>query len=89
MQVRIIISGFVQGVGFRYFLREEAENLGITGWAKNLADGTVEALLQGDETKVRALIELSKNGPIMSQVEKIEEYPANEPTYEDFVVKTN
>lgn len=94
MQTRIIISGQVQGVGFRYFIQDQACKLGITGWTRNLPagrhgapEGHVEALFQGEETKVFEIIELCKKGPESGQVEKVEEFPANEPKLQDFVVK--
>lgn len=86
-QVRIFISGFVHGVGFRYFIQEEANKAKITGWARNTPSGTVEALLQGDNQNVTQLIELCKVGPLMAQVEKVQEFPADEPIFQDFVIK--
>lgn len=86
-QVRIVISGFVHGVGFRYFVREEADKSKITGWVRNTPNGTVEALLQGNDQKVQEIIELCHVGPLMAQVENVQEFPANEPIFQDFVIK--
>jgi len=48
-QIHILISGFVQGVGFRAFTVKKARNLGLTGWVRNLKNGRVEAVVQGEE----------------------------------------
>ena len=57
------ISGRVQGVGFRYSMQTEAARLGLTGWVRNRRDGSVEALLQGDDAAVAALTEWARRGP--------------------------
>lgn len=87
IQVRILISGLVQGIGFRYFVLDQARSLGITGWVRNTQDGEVEGVLQGAENKVRELVKLCRNDPGMANVEKIEEFKSNEPKYQDFVIK--
>ena len=71
MKKHIIISGKVQGVGFRYWLRKKANQKNIYGWVKNKVSGEVEALFIGDETKINDLIELCKKGPSSSKVTKI------------------
>lgn len=68
----IYISGHVQGVGFRYYTRKNAMELGITGWVKNLPDGRVEAVLQGPKEHVCSLITRIKKGPIYSSVSRVE-----------------
>ncbi len=87
MQTRIIVSGLVQGIGFRYFVLDNARELGITGWVKNIEDGKVEALLQGRLENIKKLIELCKTGSAMAKVEKIQEFESDEPIYQDFVVR--
>jgi len=59
----LIISGRVQGVGFRYSMLAEAERLGVTGWVRNRRDGTVEAVVDGDPAAVAAMIEWANAGP--------------------------
>lgn len=66
------IHGIVQGVGFRNFVRRNAENLGITGWVKNNLDGTVEALFEGDDGTISEIIEKCKQGSVLSYVDKVE-----------------
>ena len=70
--VKITISGNVQGVFFRAFVKEQAENLGVYGYARNLEDGRVEAVAEGYENDVNRLIEACKRGPIHSKIKEIE-----------------
>jgi acylphosphatase len=62
------ISGRVQGVGFRYSMQREAARLGLTGWVRNRRDGSVEALVQGDEAAVARLTEWARHGPTGAHV---------------------
>ncbi len=61
--VRIVITGQVQGVGFRMWLAEEAETVDVNGWVANRRDGSVEAVLSGDEDAVELLILICRSGP--------------------------
>lgn len=72
MRKHIFISGRVQGVGFRHFTRKNAEALNVDGWVKNLADGRVEAVFEGEEEAVQELIKRCKKGPAPSRVEDLE-----------------
>ena len=63
MPKHLIVSGRVQGVGFRYSMLAEAERLGVTGWVRNRRDGTVEAVVDGRPAAVAAMIEWAKAGP--------------------------
>jgi acylphosphatase len=74
---QIRVSGRVQGVGFRYALRDEARRLGVRGWVRNRADGSVEALLSGDEAAVSALVAWAQRGPRAARVQSVrDEAPA-------------
>jgi acylphosphatase len=73
---RVFISGRVQGVGFRYWMIGEAERLGLTGWVRNLRDGTVEALIEGDEAAVEEMLRLCRRGPPGAQVGGVLAEPA-------------
>lgn len=78
-RVRVIISGRVQGVGFRYFTQREGERLGLVGWVKNLSNGDVEAEAEGNEAQVDAFVKAIRRGPLGSRVLsfQIDEIPAN------------
>ena len=69
-QVRVV--GRVQGVFFRAWTQQQAQALGVTGWVRNCADGSVEAHLAGDEEAVAALVERLKRGPPAARVEQVE-----------------
>lgn len=71
-RVEVFISGNVQGVGFRAFTQREARKLGLGGWVTNLADGRVQAEIQGESAKVDALLERLHKGPPGSRVDKLE-----------------
>ena len=66
------IYGIVQNVGFRNFVRRNAEKLGVTGWVKNNLDGTVEAVFEGEENSISELIEKCKKGPLLAIVDKVD-----------------
>ncbi len=69
---RLRISGHVQGVFFRESMRLRAQQLKVTGWVRNCADGTVEAVAQGDAFEVGRLIEWAQRGPEAAKVEKVD-----------------
>ena len=71
MKKHIIISGKVQGVGFRYWLYKAAIQRKIDGWVKNKISGEVEALLVGNESEIDSLIKLCEKGPPSSEVTKV------------------
>ena len=73
--VKARITGAVQGVGYRAFVARVADRLGLSGWVKNLQDGTVEAILQGDKDRVEQGIELCRKGPPFSKVEHLKVSP--------------
>ena len=66
-----LISGRVQGVGYRAFAHRTAERLGLKGWVRNLGDGRVEALIQGSEEQIRRLEVELKQGPSHALVERL------------------
>jgi len=72
VRAHILVSGRVQGVFFRENTQRKAKKLGINGWIKNLSDGKVEAVFEGDKKSVGKIIEWVKNGPILARVESID-----------------
>ena len=71
VRAHLLISGIVQGVGYRWHCRREALGLGLTGWVRNLDDGRVEALLQGTREQVEAMIKWCYRGPAEARVSDI------------------
>ena len=72
MQLFVLISGKVQGVGFRNFTQMNAKQLGINGYAKNLPNGKVEVVAEGDKAQLDALVALLKKGPRFASVDSLE-----------------
>jgi acylphosphatase len=68
--VSILIAGRVQGVGFRYFIKEKAEKLGIKGFVKNMPDGMVYIEAQADETILNEFIKFCRTGPYYAIVKQ-------------------
>lgn len=66
------IHGRVQGVGFRAFVIDNARAVGVTGWARNRWDGTVEVVAEGHHQKLENLLEALRRGPHMSHVTKVD-----------------
>jgi acylphosphatase len=80
IRLHIYISGRVQGVYYRSSAQREARKLGLAGWIKNLRDGRVESVIEGEEDEVLKLMEWLKIGPpraIVRNIEIIEENPSN------------
>jgi acylphosphatase len=69
--VRAIVSGKVQGVGYRFSTIEQAQKLGVKGWVRNLANGNVEAVLEGDRNLVEAMIKWCHSGPRSAVVKNV------------------
>lgn len=72
VKARLKIHGRVQGVFYRQSTREKARELGLSGWVKNMPDGTVEALAAGPEEVVKQLIEWCGNGPAYARVDRVD-----------------
>jgi acylphosphatase len=77
LQARLSISGRVQGVGYRDWAMETAQKLGLKGWVRNRADGSVEALLVGDDAAVGRMIEACQRGPSLAKVEAVDVEPVD------------
>ncbi len=68
---RFVISGRVQGVGFRWFAQEAAAREGVSGWVRNLPDGTVEAIVEGESESVVRVERALRSGPRGAHVESV------------------
>jgi acylphosphatase len=75
LAVRLVITGRVQGVAYRAWAVQEARRRGLTGWVRNLRDGSVEAVLQGGEHEVEMMIIACRRGPPLARVTDIAREP--------------
>lgn len=66
-----MITGFVQGVGYRYFAFENANRLGLTGWVRNLPTGSVEVAVEGERANLEVFLERLRRGPAGGRVERV------------------
>jgi len=79
--IRLYISGIVQGIFFRNFVKENAERYNVKGFIRNLDDGRIEIFLEGNVDEVNKMIEVCKTGPKHSQIKNVEE---KEERFQDF-----
>jgi len=75
---RFLVRGRVQGVGFRWFVEREAHVLGIAGWVRNNADGSVEVLAMGSRDQLLSLQSRLRQGPRAARVDDVEELEAKQ-----------
>ena len=86
--LKAMVSGRVQGVGFRYFVKRHADKLGLNGYARNLIDGRVEVLMQGDLVAIESLLNQLKIGPGYSVVEAVDsDEVSDSPPYINFDIR--
>lgn len=84
--IHIYVSGDVQGVGFRQFVKYNARKLNIKGWVKNLPDGKVEVMLQGRDKELEKMVQVCKRGPMISNVKNVEIENLSDEYFEDFKI---
>jgi acylphosphatase len=85
---RLKIRGLVQGVGFRYALREQARRKALAGWVRNRTDGSVEALVQGPPERVSEVVAWARRGPPASRVDEVQVEPLpDEPPHFGFELR--
>jgi acylphosphatase len=77
LQARLTITGRVQGVGYRDWAKTAGRRLGLIGWVRNRADGSVEALIVGEEKAVGQMIEACRRGPPLARVDGIDIEPVD------------
>lgn len=87
LTIRIVLSGRVQGVGFRAWTERRARELGLSGWVRNLRDGTVEALFHGPDDVVHDMVGQCRRGPARARVEVLERYEESEPPPAGFQIR--
>jgi len=72
IRIHIFVFGRVQGVFFRSETRKKAKNLGLRGWARNLANGCLEVVVEGEKNATEQMLEWLKKGPPLAKVERVE-----------------
>ncbi len=88
MLLHAIFRGIVQGVGFRFFVEKKAKEFGIKGFVRNLPDGTVEVMAEGDKDTLERFFNEIKDGPPLASVTSIDyEYIDKEGGFRDFEIK--
>lgn len=85
--IRIIAKGKVQGVHYRASARKVAEGLGITGWVRNLPNGSVEAVATGTEDRLAKFIEWCRTGPSGASVSAVDTEPMPDAAFKEFAVR--
>jgi acylphosphatase len=71
-RLSVVVHGRVQGVGFRYYVYKKASSIGVSGWVKNLPDGNVAAVAEGDEDQLILFLDAVKKGPSFSLVSNVD-----------------
>jgi acylphosphatase len=69
---RVVVHGFVQGVGFRFAVQRAAGTRGVAGWVRNRPDGAVEAVFEGEQNDVEALVDFCRRGPRGAAVDRVD-----------------
>ena len=85
--VHVLISGKVQGVGYRYSTVQEAQKLGIRGWVRNLLDGRVEAIFEGTEPLIEQMLQWCHEGPGSAKVMDVTIETVEPQLYQGFEVR--
>ncbi|MBI4870129.1 MAG: acylphosphatase [Candidatus Riflebacteria bacterium] len=85
--IEYVVSGIVQGVGYRYYTLKVANQLGVTGWVRNLPTGEVQVVASGDPGVLGQLEQCLLEGPRMSRVARVTRAPAPEQSFHEFSVR--
>ena len=86
--IRIFITGSVQGIFFRQFIKENADKNKVKGYVRNLEDGRVEVFLEGDVDSVDAMISICKRGPQHAQIRNVDEKEEKFQDFKEFKILT-
>jgi len=84
--VRLHLTGSVQGIFFRQFIKDNADKYNVKGYVRNLEDGRIEIFLEGDQEKVDSMILVCKSGPKHANIRKIEEKPEPFQEFKEFKI---
>jgi acylphosphatase len=85
--VRVVVSGQVQGVGYRYYTAREAQQLGVKGWVKNLISGDVEAVFTGDREAIERMLKWCHRGPSAAVVTNVAIEPCESAEFNGFQIR--
>lgn len=85
--VRFLVSGRVQGVGFRYRCQAQARELGLAGWVQNRDDGQVHGRLQGPEPAIAAMLNWLRSGPTGARVDDLQTEAVDAAAFEGFEIR--
>ena len=83
----VTVTGRVQGVFFRAWTKQQADELGVTGWVRNCPDGRVDAHVEGEDSAVQRLIDQLRRGPPAAQVEDVHVWNVDLFDFEDFEIR--
>lgn len=87
-RLTVRVYGVVQGVGFRMFAQSEARRLGLSGYVRNCADGSVETVAEGEETMLARFLEALRRGPFGARVDRVESsYSAATGEFDGFTIR--
>lgn len=84
--LHVFISGQVQGVGYRRYIKSRAERLSLAGWVKNLPDRRVEAIFKGDKKNIEKMLEIVRKGPFLADVTHLQVEEIEDQGFETFEV---
>ena len=84
--LKIILSGTVQGVFFRKFIEDKAKNFGLKGFVRNIDDGKVELIIEGEDSKINEMLKISKQGSPHTKIEKTEIQELQHQGFSDFKI---
>lgn len=84
--IRLFITGAVQGIFFRQFIKEHADKNNVRGYVRNLEDGRVEVFLEGDLQNVENMLQICKRGPRHANIRTIEEKPETFQSFKEFKI---
>ncbi len=85
--VRVVVSGTVQGVGYRYYTARQAEQLGVKGWVHNLPGGEVEAVFTGDRLAIERMVKWCHRGPSAAVVTNVAIEPCESEEFNGFQIR--
>jgi acylphosphatase len=86
-QLHVVVSGLVQGVGYRHSSYRKALELGLCGWVRNLPNGDVEAVFQGDRARIERMLEWCRRGPALARVDRVDSnWRSTSDEYTDFQI---